>query len=72
MRGPAAIETPEDVQAWLAAIRNEITDDEAAHSDEDEMRRLVLEAIAAGHPRAAELARLALDSENLDFGRWCA
>lgn len=47
-------------------------DDEAAHSVEDALRRDVLRAIANGSPAAAELARIALESESLDFARWCA
>lgn len=48
------------------------TDDEAAHSEEDELRTDVLKAIASGCENAQELAETALLTEEMDFARWCA
>lgn len=47
-------------------------DDELAHSMEAALQRDVLQAIADGSPDAVELARIALESDSLDFARWCA
>jgi hypothetical protein len=47
-------------------------DTEGAHGREDELHRHVLEAIAAGAPNAAELAKYALTTTNIKFQRICA
>lgn len=47
-------------------------DDELAHDRESALRRDVLQAIADGSSDAVELARIALESESLNFARWCA
>lgn len=47
-------------------------DDEACHSEEDELWKDVLTAIAEGHPQAVELAREALETQRGEFARWCA
>lgn len=53
-------------------IKSLTWDDESAHSDEDKLRALVLQAVVEGHPDAKELARIALATKDLDFARWCA
>ena len=62
----------EDVRTALAFISTIATDDEAAHAAEDAMRSKVLELVASGHPEAIALAKLALRSSAIKFGRWCA
>lgn len=55
----------------IAAIG--LGDPEMAHSNEDELYRMVLRAIADGtceDPRA--LAAEVLKAKDLDFPRWCA
>lgn len=47
-------------------------DHESLHSMEDDLRADVLRAIANGSPDAVELARIALETDDLDFSRWCA
>lgn len=48
-------------------------DDEAAHAGEDEVRSVVLEAIAKGLcSDPAQCARIALSTTDLDFFRWYA
>jgi hypothetical protein len=64
--------TIDEARRRLDDIRACVGDDEAAHSMEDALRRDVLQAIADGSPDAVELARIALESESLDFARWCA
>jgi hypothetical protein len=64
--------TVDEARRRLDDIRACAGDDEAAHSMEDALRRDVLQAIADGSPDAVELARIALESESLDFARWCA
>ena len=61
------------VSHQLEEIRAVASDDEQAHSLEDELHRAVLGAIADGScvdPVAC--ARLALTSKNIEFERWCA
>lgn len=48
------------------------TDDEAAHSGEDELRDTVLRAIAAGANDPQELAREVIKTSDLHFSRWYA
>lgn len=64
--------TPEDIAARIYAIELAACDYEAAHSMEDRLWAEVLSAIADGADGAPELARAALKSQNIDFGRWCA
>ena len=64
--------TQAKVRRWLKHIENIKDDDEAAHSEEDALRREVLQAIADGHPDAVKLAALALVTQDIDFARWCA
>lgn len=45
-------------------------DHEAAHAQEDGIFVDVLEAIAAGHPYPAALAREALKAREISFNRW--
>ncbi len=62
-----------EVAKWVARIRKMAGDDEGAHSEEDEMRQAVLEAIATGDTDdPAGLAAEALRSGELNFSRWCA
>ena len=61
--------------AALAAVRYIESikgDDEAAHSSEDELRRMVLTHIAEGGRNVRELARIALTTEDIEFARWYA
>jgi hypothetical protein len=64
--------TVKDIAARLEEIRAIATDDEMAHSAEDDLWRDVLTAIAAGSPDAALLAAKALESWEIEFSRWCA
>lgn len=66
--------TEEQVLAMIAEITRLRGDDESQHSIEDDMRKKVLRAIAAGiDPETARrLAKLALSTEDLHFARWCA
>lgn len=64
--------TKEEVKQELAKIVANEGDDEAQHAMEDDLRTAVLKHIAAGGEDAAELAALALTTENMNFARWCA
>lgn len=65
--------TIQEVADCIAKIDAVKWDDESAHSREDAMRETVLRAIADGTAEdAAEMARLALTTEDMDFARWCA
>lgn len=49
-----------------------VTDDEAAHGEEDDLYRDVLEEIATGNPDPVGLARVALATQEIEFHRWGA
>lgn len=53
----------------------EASDDERAHSNEDDLREQALRWIAANASNAdgiKRVAKLALSTTNLKFARWCA
>lgn len=65
--------TIEQVQAGVDHIASVTGDPEVAHSHEDDLYELVLQAIADGSvddPPA--LAKCALQTKSLKFPRWCA
>lgn len=64
--------TVDDVIQRVAEIEARKSDDEMAHSEEDRLRKDVLEAIAEGAENARELAAAALETGAIDFARWCA
>lgn len=65
--------TIQDVQVALNNIRDSKDDDEVAHSMEDDLHQAVLLAIADGTAEEPKImARLALESLNINFSRWCA
>ena len=60
--------TTEEVTGWVNRIREIADDDEAAHSEEDDLRHAVLETLAPTSP----LAAIALTTSEITFARWCA
>jgi hypothetical protein len=62
---PLTLELVRARVAEIAACRH---DDEVAHSLEDKLRADVLRALAPREP----LAAAALETETIDFSRWCA
>jgi hypothetical protein len=64
--------TVDDVVYALAHIASLADDPEAMHGSEDALHRSVLQAVAAGHPQARELAAAALRTNDIDAPRWCA
>lgn len=67
--------TPDAIRDRLAEIKAISGDPEAAHVREDQLREDVLRAIATGEVRrkdAAEMARLALTTDDISFDRWYA
>ena len=64
---------PATVAAAVAVVAAAAHDPEVAHSCEDDLMRQVLTAIARGQcADPPECARLALQTMDLDFPRWCA
>lgn len=63
-----------DVAAVVERIREyaETGNDEAAHSLDDTLRGVVLEAIVMGARQARSLAAMALTTDDIDFTRWCS
>ena len=65
-------QTVDDVRRVVDYIASIQDDNEVAHGAEDAMRQRVLELVAEGHPDSAELAKAALESSTITFGRWYA
>lgn len=64
---------PEIVRARVKEIHAMRSDDEAAHSEEDSLRNDLLQGIADGSCEdPQECARLALETNEIPFARWCA
>lgn len=67
------VETLQQAQDEVAEIKVIRRDDERAHELEDALRRRALQWIAEhGDGPSAELARTVLQTEEIDFARWCA
>lgn len=64
--------TVDEVRTRVADIRKMAGDDEMAHDAEDRLYIAVLEAVAAGADASAEMAKIALESQKIKFGRWTA
>ena len=64
--------TVEHVQKEVLLIEKSKGDPEAAHSYEDRLYNIVLKIIAIGAPNAKELAKAALETNKINFPRWCA
>ncbi|MGG1419074.1 hypothetical protein ABE220_09385 [Bacillus subtilis] len=64
--------TKEDVLEEVERIWKSAGDDEIAHSMEDSLYLNVLMAIATGAENASELAEAALNTQDIDFQRWCS
>ena len=62
-----------ELLARVEQIRRFASDDEAAHSEEDELHQQVLALIAdGGCPNPQRWAELVLKTREMDFARWCA
>jgi hypothetical protein len=64
--------TVKDARDRVRTIDGLRDDPESAHSEEDSLWCDVLHAIADGHPQARDLARVAPETEKLEFPRWRA
>jgi hypothetical protein len=64
--------TPDSVWRRAQGIRLLSHDPEAAHAEEDQLWRDVLEAIANGAQNPIGLAHEALRTRQIKFPRWCA
>ena len=64
--------TADEVRAAVAQIAKCADDYERAHGKEDDLHEAVLQAIADGAENAAELAREALKTADIEFARYCA
>ena len=62
-----------EIKARLAKIEEEArSDDEVAHSLEDDLYYDFVKDIAKGQSNQSKRARLILTTEEMDFARWCA
>ena len=62
--------TIEEIRQRIADIDDSSDDGEYAHRQEDRLYRDVLQAIAGGVQNPSELAKAALESEDLTFDRF--
>lgn len=61
-----------EVRDRVNAVAVEVHDPEKAHGLEEDLWRDVLKAIEEGHPFPRTLARLALETQDIEFPRWGA
>lgn len=59
------------VRSTLATMRDIGHDPEWLHSLEDDLYGYVLTAVANGHPDSQALAQMALETQQMNFERWC-
>jgi CHASE3 domain sensor protein len=65
--------TLEEIQKRVEDIRATAGDDEVAHSREDDLRKDFIEYVASlQNESLAAKARAVLETEKIDFYRWCA
>ena len=67
--------TLEDAIELVAQIDKMKDDDEAAHSEEDDLRAWFIESCATGlytKKEMIEVGKVVLSTKDLDFARWCA
>jgi hypothetical protein len=62
----------EEILGAISDIRYNANDDEKAHSLEDQLREWFIQDIANSKNELAELARLVLSTNDIDFQRWYA
>lgn len=57
----------------VAYIKSIAGDDESAHAEEDNLYHAFVAAVAKGPDKElAELAEIILETEKIEFARWCA
>jgi hypothetical protein len=67
--------TIEEVNKRIDWIKNNLYDDEACHSKEDQLREMFIVNVINKQytiEEAAEIGRLVMSTDDLDFQRWCA
>lgn len=64
--------TEKDIKEWIEHIKNIAEDPEAAHSEEDALRRDFIKYISTLIIPIARKATLVLETDNMKFERWCA
>ena len=62
----------EEAEMCVLDIKKASHDPERAHSKEDDLHIAVLKAIVEGHKDVAQLARIALETLDIEFSRWYA
>jgi hypothetical protein len=65
--------TKEDIEKAVQEIKDTNSDAEVAHSLEDGLRERFIDYVAStAQVELAEMARLVLSTDEIDFPRWCA
>lgn len=61
-----------EVKKTVNDIKESVVDFEGAHELEDDLYEAVLKEVVSGNPESKEMARIALQTREINFPRYCS
>lgn len=61
-----------EVKKTVNDIKKSVVDFEGAHELEDDLYEAVLKEVVSGNPESKEMARIALQTREINFPRYCS
>lgn len=61
-----------EVKEAVNNIKESVIDFEGAHELEDDLYEAVLKEVVSGNPESKEMARIALQTREINFPRYCS
>ena len=61
-----------EVKKTVNDIKESVVDFEGAHELEDDIYEAVLKEVVSGNPESKEMARIALQTREINFPRYCS
>ena len=61
-----------EVKKTVNDIKESVVDFEGAHELEDDLYEAVLKEVVSGNPESREMARIALQTREINFPRYCS
>ncbi|MBD8087046.1 hypothetical protein HUK49_03580 [Limosilactobacillus sp. c11Ua_112_M] len=61
-----------EVKKTVNNIKESVVDFEGAHELEDDLYEAVLKEVVSGNPESKEMARIALQTKEINFPRYCS
>lgn len=61
-----------EVKEAVNNIKESVVDFEGAHELEDDLYEAVLKEVVSGNPESKEMARIALQTREINFPRYCS